>query len=157
MVTIANKISLLDCFNHKYPNENLTNKSLAFCINPMSDVWTASLGVRPVDARILFTGMPQIGGFSPDIEGFGLGFIKKPAPASAKAGFFSFRPRSALWRLQQVFGQQVHVVAQVLWLWRTQSLALGRKQVPTALLCRCRALDHVVQEQLHAGLRWQRL
>ena len=23
MVTIANKISLLDCFIHKYPNENL--------------------------------------------------------------------------------------------------------------------------------------
>jgi hypothetical protein len=36
--------------------------------------------------------MPQVGGFSPDIEGIGVGFIKKPAPASAKAGFFLSGP-----------------------------------------------------------------
>ena len=70
----------------------------------------------------------------------------------ASGGDFS-KQRSALRRLQQVLGQQIQVVAQVLWLWRTRAFTLGCKQIPTALLCRCRALNHVVQEQLHAGLR----
>jgi hypothetical protein len=44
------------------------------------------------------------------------------------------KQRSAWWQLQQVLGQQVHVEARVLWLWRTQVFALGCEQLCTALL-----------------------